>query len=71
MKAKELRERSGEDLAELKKSLSRELFGFRMKNHTSQLGDTSLLGKTRRDLARIEQILLEKAPKAASKGEKS
>jgi large subunit ribosomal protein L29 len=60
MKAKDLRERSTEDLVALKGSLSRDLFSYRMKNHTQQLEDTSLLGKTRRDIARIEQILHER-----------
>ena len=57
MKAKDLRERATEDLQTLKGSLSKDLFSYRMKNHTQQLEDTSLLGKTKRDIARIEQIL--------------
>ena len=57
MKAKDLRERSTEDLQTLKGSLDKDLFSYRMKNHTQQLEDTSLLGKTKRDIARIEQIL--------------
>jgi len=57
MKAKDLRERTTEDLAELSAQLERDLFSYRMKNHTGQLEDTSLLGKTRRDLARIKLIL--------------
>lgn len=56
MKAKELRERSDQDLAELTQQLRRDLFGIRMKNHTGQLDDTSQVQKTRRDLARIAQI---------------
>ncbi len=60
MKAKDLRERSSEDLETLKGSLSKDLFSYRMKNHTQQLEDTSLLGKTKRDIARIEQILHER-----------
>jgi large subunit ribosomal protein L29 len=60
MKAKDLRERSTEDLQTLKGSLSKDLFSYRMKNHTQQLEDTSLLGKTKRDIARIEQILRER-----------
>ena len=56
MKAKELRERSDQDLTELTQQLRRDLFGIRMKNHTGQLDDTSQLQKTRRDLARIAQI---------------
>lgn len=57
MKAKDLRERSTDDLVELKKSLTKDLFTSRMKNHVGQLEDSSLLGKTRKDIARIELIL--------------
>jgi len=56
MKAKELRDRSDQDLVELSQQLKRDLFGVRMKNYTGQLDDTSQLRKTRRDLARIAQI---------------
>lgn len=56
MKAKELRERSDQELDELRGQLVRDLFGSRMKNHTGQLDDTSVLRKARRDLARIAQI---------------
>jgi len=70
MKAKDLRERSTEDLAELKATLSKDLFSHRMKNFTGQLDDTSLIGKVRRDIARIEQLLAERAA-TASKGAES
>ena len=68
MKAKDLRERSSEDLAALKASMQKDVFSYRMKNFTDQLEDTSLLGKARRDLARIETILAERE---ANKGAKS
>ena len=70
MKAKDLRERSTEDLAELKTSIEKDLFSHRMKNATDQLGDTSLLGKARRDIARVELILSERraSVKAAASG---
>ena len=72
MKAKDLRERSTEDLAELKTSIEKDLFSHRMKNATDQLGDTSLLGKARKDIARVELILHERASaSASSKGAKS
>jgi len=74
MKAKDLRERSTEDLAELKTSIEKDLFSHRMKNATDQLGDTSLLGKARKDIARVELILQERRvieKTAASKGAKS
>jgi large subunit ribosomal protein L29 len=65
MKAKELRERTTEDLVELEKQLQKDLFGARMKNCVDQLDDTSLIRKTRRDIARIEQILHERASAGA------
>ena len=57
MKAKDLRERSPEDLRELEKSLAKDTFQNRFKNFTNRLDDTSLLGKTRKDLARVKTIL--------------
>lgn len=68
MKAKDLRERSTEDLATLKVSMQKDLFSYRMKNFTDQLEDSSLLGKARRDVARIETILRERE---ANKGAQS
>jgi len=61
MKAKDMRARTTEDLVELKTSMKKELFTSRMKNFTSQLEDTSLLQKARRDIARIEGVLRERA----------
>jgi large subunit ribosomal protein L29 len=57
MKAKDLRERSTEDLCALVRTLRQDLFFYRMKNATSRLDDTSLLHKTRKDIARVEQLL--------------
>jgi large subunit ribosomal protein L29 len=67
VKAKDLVERSTEDLSALKASMVKDLFSYRMKNYTDQLEDSSLLGKTRRDIARIETIL---RAREASKGVK-
>jgi large subunit ribosomal protein L29 len=68
MKASDLKARSTEDLQELKASLKKELFGNRMKNFTNQLDDTSLLGKARKDISRIENILRERVNAEAPKG---
>lgn len=57
MKAKDLRERSVEDLRELEKSLAKDTFQNRFKNFTNRLDDTSAMRKTRRDLARVKTIL--------------
>jgi large subunit ribosomal protein L29 len=61
MKAKDIREKSAEDLAELEKSLTREAFQSRFKNFTNRLDDTSSLKKARRDIARVKTILAERA----------
>jgi large subunit ribosomal protein L29 len=61
MDAKDLRERATPDLVELRDSTRKELFQGRMKNSTNQLEDTSVLGKARKDIARIETILRERA----------
>jgi large subunit ribosomal protein L29 len=72
MKAKDLRDRDTGDLVELKKTMQKDLFSYRMKNFTNQLDDTSLLRKTKKDIARIEQILHERTlTPATSEGAES
>ena len=77
MKAKDLRERSLDDLKDLEKSLQKDVFQARFKNFTNRLDDTSSLNKARRDLARVKTLLREhaltgaiKAPAAAATTEK-
>jgi large subunit ribosomal protein L29 len=59
MKAKDLRERSQQDLLELEKSLAKDTFTARFKNFTNRLDDTSTIRKTKRDLARVKTLLRE------------
>jgi len=70
MKAKDLIERSSDDLSTLRESMLKDLFSYRMKVWTDQLEDTSLINKTKRDVARIETILRSRALEA-TKGAKS
>ncbi len=77
MKAKDLRERTQEDLKELEKTLVKDLFDSRFKNFTNRLDDTSSLRKGRRELARVKTLIAEAAagkkvpaPKAEKKAEK-
>jgi ribosomal protein L29 len=51
--------------------LKKELFGNRMKNFTNQLDDTSQIQKTRKDIARIAGILLERSRAKAAGGSAS
>jgi large subunit ribosomal protein L29 len=61
MKASDLRDRTTEDLKELERSLADEGFQNHFKNFTNRLDDTSLIRKSRRDLARVKLILSERA----------
>jgi large subunit ribosomal protein L29 len=70
MKSKDLRERTTEDLSSLKASMLKDLFSYRMKVWTDQLEDTSLIQKTKRDVARIETILRSREL-GASQGDES
>jgi len=57
MKAKELRELTIEELGEKEKELKQELFNLRFQKKTGQLGNTAMLPKTRRELARVKTVL--------------
>ena len=61
MKASELRELGEEELKEKKRELSQELFNLRFQKATGQLGNTAMIPKTKRDIARVETVLKEKA----------
>lgn len=59
MKAKELRELVEEELKEKEKELGQELFNLRFQKATGQLGNTAIIPKTKRDLARVKTVLRE------------
>ncbi len=59
MRAKELRDLSAEELKEKERELGRELFNLRFQKATGQLGNTAMLGKTKKDLARVKTVLCE------------
>ncbi|OYU95355.1 MAG: 50S ribosomal protein L29 [Burkholderiales bacterium PBB5] len=64
-KASDLR---AKDIAGLEKEINdllRAHFGLRMQKGTQQLGNTTTLGITRRDIARAKTILAEKKKGAA------
>ncbi|QPF72166.1 50S ribosomal protein L29 [Roseateles sp. DAIF2] len=65
MKASELRSK---DVAALEKEVTDLLkahFGLRMQKATQQLSNHTVLGNTRRDIARVKTILAEKKKEAA------
>ena len=56
VKARELRDLSAQELGEKEKELRQELFNLRFQKATGQLGNTALIGKTKRDLARTRTV---------------
>ena len=61
MKATDLRAKGAEELNKELLELLKAQFSLRMQHATQQLGNTSQIGKVRRDIARVRTILLEKA----------
>ena len=61
MKASELRAKSAAELNTELLELLKAQFSLRMQLATQQLGNTSQLGKVRRDIARVRTVLREKA----------
>jgi large subunit ribosomal protein L29 len=60
MKASEYRDLSIEELAVKEKELSEALFNLKFQHATGQLDNTAQLKKTRKDIARVRTILVEK-----------
>jgi large subunit ribosomal protein L29 len=61
MKAKELRERTKDELAQMERDLSRDLWKARFANFTNQLDDTAKIRRLRREIARVKTLLTQKA----------
>jgi large subunit ribosomal protein L29 len=61
MKTTELRAKSGTELNQELLELLKAQFSLRMQKATQQLGNTSQIGKVRRDIARVRTLLREKA----------
>lgn len=61
MKASELRAKSADELNQELLELLKAQFSLRMQHATQQLGNTSQMGKVRRDIARVRTLLREKA----------
>ena len=60
MKASEFRDLSIEELEIKEKELVEALFNLKFQHATGQLDNTAQLGKTRKDIARVNTILVEK-----------
>lgn len=60
MDAAEYRTRSNEELQQNLQEVQEELFGLKFQFNVGRLEDTSVLKKTRKDIARIKTILKER-----------
>jgi large subunit ribosomal protein L29 len=60
MKVSELKAKSTDELRQELASLLKAQFGLRMQKATQQLTNTSQLGKTKRDIARVRTVLAQK-----------
>ena len=66
MDAKELRDKTPDQLRDELANLKKEAFNLRFQQATSQLENTARMRAVRRDAARVKTILNEKAAAAAS-----
>ncbi len=60
MKAKEIRELGADDIRRKIGDVTQEIFNLRFQHATGQLENTSRLGKSKAELARLNTILVEK-----------
>jgi large subunit ribosomal protein L29 len=65
MKAKELRDMPGDELAEQIATLRKDLFGKRFANATGELENTASVRSAKRDLARALTVARERGEPAA------
>lgn len=63
MKIKEIREISNDELKQKKGDLVEELFRLRLRHKSGQLDSPAMMGKVRKDIARIETALREREDK--------
>jgi large subunit ribosomal protein L29 len=66
VKAEEIRELSDEDLKAKEGELREQLFKLRFQKAIGQLDNTDKLRDTRRDIARVKTVLVEKARAAGA-----
>ena len=66
MKIKEIREKSGQDLIDARRSMKQEVFNLRIQQKSGQLENPARIRVLRRSIARIETILTETARKKAA-----
>jgi large subunit ribosomal protein L29 len=67
--AKDLRTKTDDELAEIVRSSTNQLFEARFQNYTNRLDDTARLRRLRTDIARAKTVQTERRKGAAAKSE--
>jgi large subunit ribosomal protein L29 len=62
VKASEIKNLSKTELKQKEIALTQEIFNLKFQRSTGQLGNTSMIAKTKKDLARVKTILKEIEP---------
>lgn len=60
MKIKEVRDLGIDELTQKNRELTEELFKLRLRHASAQLDSPAMLGRIRRDIARIKTVLAER-----------
>jgi large subunit ribosomal protein L29 len=60
MKIKEVRDISADELKQKEGALAEELFRLKLRHASGQLESPALMGKVRRDIARIKTVIRER-----------
>ena len=66
MKAEDLRDKTPDELRDQLVALKKEAFNLRFQKATNQLDNTARMRAVRRDVARVNTVLTEKARAAAA-----
>lgn len=61
MKVRELKELTAEELLKRERDLKEEIFNLRFQHSTGQLDNTARLKQVKKDIARVESTLRQKA----------
>jgi large subunit ribosomal protein L29 len=59
VKISEIKNLSKSELKQKEATLNQEIFNLKFQKSTGQLGNTSMIGKTKKDLARVKTVLNE------------
>jgi large subunit ribosomal protein L29 len=68
LKTKDLRDLSVEELREKEGEFNQELFNLKIQKATGQLGNTAIIGRTKKKLARVKTVLRENESSSSTDG---